>query len=74
MVPALFGRRSEDAGGRVPRGPRVNVVAVAVLLTSMGLGLLGSRAARSPMPLIAMTLVGAALMRQRSKYRTTRRP
>jgi regulator of protease activity HflC (stomatin/prohibitin superfamily) len=59
MVTVQLGRRSDDSsGGR----PRINVVAIAVLLGSVLLGLLGSRAAQTPVPLIAMTLVGLVLM------------
>jgi hypothetical protein len=59
MVSVVFGRRSDDAGGRAPR---VNVVAVTVLLVAVGLGAVGSTAIGSPIPLVAMCLVGVVLM------------
>jgi regulator of protease activity HflC (stomatin/prohibitin superfamily) len=59
MFPIVFGRRPEDSGGR---GARVNVVASAVLLGSIVLGLVGSRASGSPNPLVAMLVVGVILM------------
>jgi regulator of protease activity HflC (stomatin/prohibitin superfamily) len=59
MAPVVFGRRSEDPGGRTVR---MNVVAVAVLLGSAGLGVAGVIATGSPIPLAAMLLVGLVLM------------
>ena len=59
MVTVQLGRRSEDSRGGLPR---TNVVAIAMFLGSVLLGLLGSRAAQNPVPLIAMTLVGLVLM------------
>jgi regulator of protease activity HflC (stomatin/prohibitin superfamily) len=59
MMPVVFGRRSEDSGGRVPR---VNVVAIAVLLASLVLGVLGLMATGNPAPLLAMIVVGVVLM------------
>jgi regulator of protease activity HflC (stomatin/prohibitin superfamily) len=58
MVPIVIGRRSEEAGS----GPRVNVVAIAVLLVSLGLGMVGVRVTGSPVPLIVMTALGIVLM------------
>jgi regulator of protease activity HflC (stomatin/prohibitin superfamily) len=58
MVPIVIGRRSEEAGS----GPRVNVVAIAVLLVSLGLGMVGVRITGSPVPLIVMTALGIVLM------------
>jgi regulator of protease activity HflC (stomatin/prohibitin superfamily) len=55
----LFGRRSEHSGGSVPR---VNVIAIAVLLASVGLGAVGFRAIGSPILLVAMIIVGVTLM------------
>jgi regulator of protease activity HflC (stomatin/prohibitin superfamily) len=40
----------------------VNVVAVAILLASLGLGFLGMNAVDSPVPLIVMGIAGAVLM------------
>jgi len=59
MFPVVFGRRSDDSGGR---RARVNVVASAVLLGSIVLGLVGSRASGSQTPLMVMLVVGAMLM------------
>jgi len=59
MFPTVSGRRSEDPGGR---GARVNVVASAVLLASIVLGLVGSRASGGETPLMVMLVVGAILM------------
>jgi hypothetical protein len=59
MVPVVFGRRSEASDRGVPR---VNVVAIAVLLGSIVFGVVGSRASGSPMPLVVMVLVGVVLM------------
>jgi regulator of protease activity HflC (stomatin/prohibitin superfamily) len=59
MVPVIFGRGAQDS--RVGF-PRVNVVSVAILLTSLGLGFLGMNGFRSPVPLIVMAIAGAVLM------------
>jgi regulator of protease activity HflC (stomatin/prohibitin superfamily) len=40
----------------------VNVVSVAILLTSLGLGFLGMNGFHSPVPLIVMAMAGAVLM------------
>jgi len=58
MVP-VFGRRSEYGGGSIPR---VNVVAIAVLLGAIALGLLGSAVGGNPVPMIVMVLVGVITM------------
>ena len=59
MVPVIFGRGAQDS--RVSF-PRVNVVSVAILLASLGLGFLGMNAFGSPVPLIVMAIAGAVLM------------
>jgi regulator of protease activity HflC (stomatin/prohibitin superfamily) len=59
MVPVVFGRRSEASGGSVPR---VNVIAIVVLLGSVVLGVVGTLAAGNPIPLVAMIPVGLVLM------------
>jgi regulator of protease activity HflC (stomatin/prohibitin superfamily) len=59
MFPVVSGRRSEDSGGR---GARVNVVASAVLLGSIVIGLVGLRVSGSQTPLMVMLVVGAILM------------
>lgn len=59
MIPAVFGRRSEDPARAVSR---VNVVAIAVLLGAITPGLVGWRTSGSPIPLIVMICVGLLLM------------
>src|SRR5881396_3556242 len=59
MFPTVSGRRSEDPVGR---GSRVNVVASAVLLGSIVIGLVGLRASGSQTPVMVMLVVGAILM------------
>jgi regulator of protease activity HflC (stomatin/prohibitin superfamily) len=59
MVPVIFGRGAQDS--RVSF-PRVNVVSVAILLTSLGLGFLGMNGFGSPAPLIVMAIAGGVLM------------
>jgi regulator of protease activity HflC (stomatin/prohibitin superfamily) len=59
MVPVVFARQSDAPGWRAPR---VNVVAIAILLASIVLGLIGWRATGNAMPLIAMIVVGSFLM------------
>jgi regulator of protease activity HflC (stomatin/prohibitin superfamily) len=59
MVPVAFGPRSEGSG---PGAPRVNVVAIAVLLGSVVLGVAGLIATGNPIPLVAMVIVGVVLM------------
>ena len=57
MVPIVVGRREGSDSG-----PRVNVVALAVLLACVGLGILGLVATGNPLPVIAMVIVGIVLM------------
>jgi regulator of protease activity HflC (stomatin/prohibitin superfamily) len=59
MVPPAFGRRSEDPTGSVQR---VNVIAIGVLFGSILIGVVGLLASGSPIPLVAMVLVGIVLM------------
>jgi regulator of protease activity HflC (stomatin/prohibitin superfamily) len=60
MMPVVFaGRRSEES---VRSGARVNVVAAAVLIGSILLGVLGTVALGNPIPLIAMAVAGIVLM------------
>ena len=68
-MPVLIGRRSEDSGGSVPR---VNVVAVAILLGSVVLGILGLVVTGNPIPLVAMILVGILLMQSPRADRAAR--
>ena len=58
-MPVLIGRHLEIPDGSVPR---VNVVAIVVMLGSIALGYFGSMATRNPIPLVAMILVGLVLM------------
>jgi regulator of protease activity HflC (stomatin/prohibitin superfamily) len=59
MVPVIFARRSEDSAGSFPR---LNVVAVAIFVASALLGLLGSAASGTLVPVIAGCVAGAVLM------------
>jgi len=59
MVPVLFGRRSEAPGGNVPR---VNIVAIGVLLGSITIGVISFIASGNPIPLVVLLLVGVVLM------------
>ena len=59
MVPVIFGRRSEAPGGNVAR---VNIVAIAVLLGSIGIGVISFMASGNPIPLVVLLLVGVVLM------------
>jgi regulator of protease activity HflC (stomatin/prohibitin superfamily) len=58
MVPAVFGTRQEGTGG----GPRVNVVAIAILLGAILLGVLGFVTTGSPVPVGAGIVAGLVLM------------
>ena len=59
MVSVVLGRRPESSGGTVSH---MNVVAIAILLGSLGLGLFGLIATGNPILLVAMTVVGVVLM------------
>jgi regulator of protease activity HflC (stomatin/prohibitin superfamily) len=60
MIPAVFSRRSDEAT-RLP-APRINVIAVAILLacTLAGVGLMVGT--NSPVPLVALVVLGLVLM------------
>src|SRR3954469_15285215 len=58
MVPVIFGR-GQDSGGR---GPRMNVVSVAILVASLAIGALAMQTLGNPIPLVAMAIVGVILM------------
>src|SRR6187431_261474 len=60
MVSVALGRRSEESS--TVRGHRVNVVAVAILIAAVLLGLVGWNATGNPIPLVVMALVGLILM------------
>ena len=57
---ATFSRHLDPSGGLA--GPRLNVVAIAVLLGAFALGALGLAVTGSPVPLVAFVFVGVVLM------------
>src|SRR4029453_7835700 len=57
MVFALT-RRSDD----VSSGPRINVVAIAILIGAVAIGLAVTTATGNPLPLVIMAIVGMVLM------------
>src|SRR5215218_10242256 len=59
MVSVALSRRSEET---TARGPRFNVVAVAILIAAVVLGLAGWNATGNPVPLVVMALIGVVLM------------
>lgn len=59
MVPVLFSRRSEAPAGN---GPRVNIVAMAVLLGAIGIGVMSFMASGNPIALVVLLLAGVVLM------------
>jgi regulator of protease activity HflC (stomatin/prohibitin superfamily) len=59
MISVVLGRRPDSSTGIVPR---VNVIAIAILLGSVALGFLGLMAIGNPIPLVAMIVVGVVLM------------
>jgi regulator of protease activity HflC (stomatin/prohibitin superfamily) len=60
MVPVVFARaRSEDAGGSPPR---VNIVAIAILLACVGIGAWRTIDTGNPIPLVVMVPIGLVLM------------
>jgi regulator of protease activity HflC (stomatin/prohibitin superfamily) len=60
---ATFSRRLDPSGGPGGlAGPRLNVVAIAVLLGAFALGALGLAVTGSPVPLVAFVGVGVVLM------------
>ena len=59
MIPIFVTRhRGEETGG----SPRVNIVAILILLASVAVGVLLSRPYDNPIPILVMTLAGAVLM------------
>ena len=52
----------ENMPVRAPRAPRTNVVAVALFLVSLAIGVAGSIATRNPAPAIVMLLIGLVAM------------
>src|SRR6187200_2634776 len=59
MLPLGRKRGDEDASGG---GPRVNVVAAAMLLTPIVIGIGGTVATNNPLPVIAGIVVGLVLV------------
>ncbi len=59
MVSVDLNRRSEVIS---VTGPRINVIAIALLLGAVAIGLIASLAVRNPIPLGLMLIVGAVLM------------
>ena len=59
MVSVALSRRSDESAGN---RPRVNVVAVAILVGALVLGLFGWNATGTPAPLAVMAVIGLALM------------
>jgi regulator of protease activity HflC (stomatin/prohibitin superfamily) len=59
MLPVVFGRHSAESGGPMPR---VNIIAIAVLLGAIAIGIVASMGVGNPLPLIVMAAVGAVLM------------
>ena len=57
---ATFTRRLDPSGGLT--GPRLNVVAVAVLLAALAFGALGFALTASAIPVVASVCVGVVLM------------
>src|SRR2546422_3521853 len=60
MVPVVIGRRSEEVGGG--QSPRLNIVAIVILLTSVAIGAWGMIETGNPLPLVVMALIGVVLM------------
>ena len=58
MAPVVFTRRPDDAA----QAMRVNVVAAAILLGSILIGVGGMMVAGNPVPLVVMVIVGIVLM------------
>jgi hypothetical protein len=59
MVSVAVNRRSDESS---PSPSRINVVAIAILLGAVVLGLVGWNATGNPAPLVVMALVGIVLM------------
>jgi regulator of protease activity HflC (stomatin/prohibitin superfamily) len=60
MVPVVIGRRSEEVGGG--QSPRLNIVAILILLTCIAIGAWRMAVTENPVPLIVMVVVGLVLM------------
>ena len=62
MIPVVFAHRRSAESSDAQTKHRINVVAIAVLLASLAIGVLGTVAIDNPVPLIAMLVVGLVLM------------
>ena len=60
MAPVIF-RRTDDSVA-INRGPRTNVVALLILIGSLGAGSWMSALVRNPVPAVVMALLGIVLM------------
>jgi len=60
MVPVTIGRRSEEVGGG--QSPRLNIVAIVILLACIAIGAWRMAVTENPIPLIVMVVVGLVLM------------
>src|SRR5437870_2693763 len=60
MVPIVIGRRSEEVGGG--QSPRLNIVAIVILLACIAIGAWRMAVTEHPIPLIVMVVIGLVLM------------
>src|SRR5438128_3231627 len=60
MVPVVIGRRSEEVGGA--QSPRLNIVAIVILLACIAIGAWRMAVTENPIPLIVMVVIGLVLM------------
>src|SRR3989454_3957954 len=60
MVPVVVGRRSEEVGGG--QSPRLNIVAIVILLACIAIGAWRMAVTENPIPLIVMVVIGLVLM------------
>ena len=60
MVPVTIGRRSEEVGGG--QSPRLNIVAIVILLACIAIGAWRMAVTENPIPLIVMVVIGLVLM------------
>ena len=60
MIPVVIGRRSEEVGGG--QSPRLNIVAIVILLACIAIGAWRMAVTENPIPLIVMVVIGLVLM------------
>ena len=60
MIPVVIGRRSEEVGGG--QSPRLNIVAIVILLACIAIGAWRIAVTENPIPLIVMVVIGLVLM------------